>query len=418
MIPKFIEKKTCGLISCLIPTTLLAILTLHSPPPFLVNINRIRSPTINDPIFTSSPQSSASKEGESNVCDLFIGKWVFDPEFVPMYSNSSCKTVPLSKNCFENGRTDREFLQWRWKPEKCELPRFEPNVFFRIVSGKTMAFIGDSVARNQVDSLVCLLAQEEVPVDVYKDAKDRSRTWYFANHNFTLLVLWTKFLVASRERGLNGSPTGIFDLHIDKVDENWGNKLPTHLDYAVVSDAQWFFRKNYIYQNGQMRGCIHCKDELNIKELGDEFAIGGALRTALSHINSCKYCGDTLTLVRTISPSHFEYGTWKTGGSCNRTLPFKGRKEAEVVAASQGEWVVREAQTEEITRMKGRETEGKRYEVLDITEAMMLRPDGHPGSHWRSKQKKGYNDCVHWCMPGPIDAWNDLLLALLRNYHV
>ncbi|KAJ6887169.1 hypothetical protein NC651_027500 [Populus alba x Populus x berolinensis] len=47
---------------------------------------------------------------------------------------------------------------------------------------------------------------------------------------------------------------------------------------------------------------------------------------------------------------------------------------------------------------------------------MLMRPDGHPNSYWGNKWMKGYNDCVHWCIPGPIDAWNDFLIALLRRH--
>jgi len=54
---------------------------------------------------------------------------------------------------------DNDFLNWKWKPEQCELPMFDPKIFLNIVRGKKMAFIGDSVARNHMDSLLCLLSQ-------------------------------------------------------------------------------------------------------------------------------------------------------------------------------------------------------------------------------------------------------------------
>ncbi|GAB4849969.1 hypothetical protein Ancab_029269 [Ancistrocladus abbreviatus] len=419
---EYLENRTNALalsLPCMIAlTTILTILTLYSPSPIPFNINNIPDKKIytqNDHKFTPKEESKPrpQKGHGNNDCDLFKGKWVFDPEFSPLYTNSSCQTIPISKNCFLNGRKDKEFLQWRWKPEKCELPRFEPKAFLRIVSGKKMAFIGDSVARNQMESLLCLLSQEEVPLDVFKDAKDRFRTWYFPRHNFTIFVLWTKFLVEFNERGVNGSPTGIFDLHLDKVDQNWASKLPSPLHYAIISDSQWFFRKNYLYEGGQMIGCIYCKNETNVKEFDAGFAIRGALRSALTHIYDCKDCGDTLILARTISPSHFENGTWKTGGNCNRIRPFSGKREVEGVAASGSEWAVRLVQMEELESAGKRGERGKRFEALDVTWAMLLRPDGHPGSHWRRKQKKGFNDCVHWCLPGPIDTWNDILLAVL-----
>lgn len=94
---------------------------------------------------------------EEERCDLFSGYWVQDLRG-SQYTNVSCSSIPESKNCFMQGRPDAGFSQWRWKPDGCELPRFDPGTFFEIVRGKTMAFIGDSVARNHVESLLCLLS--------------------------------------------------------------------------------------------------------------------------------------------------------------------------------------------------------------------------------------------------------------------
>lgn len=92
-------------------------------------------------------------------CDLFKGGWIWDGgEKVPLYTNWSCKTLPDPKNCLLHGRTDKDYLQWRWKPEQCELPIFDPSTFLNIVQGKALAFVGDSVARNQMESLLCLLS--------------------------------------------------------------------------------------------------------------------------------------------------------------------------------------------------------------------------------------------------------------------
>lgn len=66
------------------------------------------------------------------------------------------------------------------------------------------------------------------------------------------------------------------------------------------------------------------------------------------------------------------------------------------------------------------EAEGRRrglkYRLLDMTQAMLLRPDGHPSKygHWPDEKVTLYNDCVHWCLPGPIDAWSDFLLEMMK----
>ncbi|KAG9445811.1 hypothetical protein H6P81_011939 [Aristolochia fimbriata] len=355
------------------------------------------------------PKEEEEKEEEEVECEVWKGAWVWDRRG-PSYTNSSCLTIPDSKNCGKHGREDTEFLHWRWKPEGCDLPRFDASAFLEVVRGKKMAFVGDSVARNQMESLLCLLSQAESPTDIYKDEEDRFRTWYFPSHDFTLLVLWTKFLVVGVERVVNGSNTGVFDVHLDQIDTQWTQDLHLY-DYVVVSDGHWFFRKLYLHQKNTLVGCVFCS-EPNVTEVGLSFAFTHVFRAALKYILECDECGRLVTLVRTFSPAHFEAGTWNDGGRCNRTRPYRGRE----VRSGGTEWDISRAQVAEVVRAReeGR-GKGRKFGVLDVTKAMMMRPDGHPNSHWNNQGMEGYNDCVHWCLPGPIDAWNDLLLAMVKK---
>ncbi|XP_065879206.1 xyloglucan O-acetyltransferase 4 [Euphorbia lathyris] len=347
-------------------------------------------------------------EEDNEKCDFFRGNWVPEVNGVIRYTNSSCATIPESKNCFRNGRQDTDFLNWRWKPDKCDLPSFDSREFLDIVRGKIMAFVGDSVARNHVESLLCLLSQEEVPIDVYKDAQDRNRIWHFPSYDFTLKILWTKFLVSGEERMINGSSSGVFDLYLDKVDNSWSRAI-NNIDYIIISAGHWLFRPIYLHKDRKVIACVYC-NEPNITDRGVNFAVRMIFRAALNRINSCKKCKGSVTLLRTFSPSHFEDGFWNTGGSCNRTSPF-GKSKIDLTSR---EWELRTMQVEELERVN-KIQRGKKFEALDVTRAMLMRPDGHPGAYWGNKWMKGYNDCVHWCLPGPIDLWNDMLLALLRK---
>ncbi|KAL5796913.1 hypothetical protein ACOSQ2_001733 [Xanthoceras sorbifolium] len=346
---------------------------------------------------------------EQENCDLFKGHWIREVGG-SRYTNSSCSTISMSKNCFRNGREDRDFLNWKWKPDKCDLPRFNAKAFLRIFRGKKLAFIGDSVARNHLESLLCLLSQEEIPIDAYKDSEDHHRIWYFANHDFTLKILWSKFLVHGDERMINGSSSGIFDLHLDKVDEKWTRDLPI-MDHAIISTAHWFFRPMYLHKNAKLIGCVYCNDP-NVTKFDVIEAIGMSLRATFEYINKCEKCGNLVTLLRTYSPAHFENGSWNTGGSCNRTSPYR-EEETDLEGY---ELKLRSTQVEEIERARKLVSGGKKYGVLDVTRAMLMRPDGHPGAHSGNKWMKGYNDCVHWCLPGPIDLWNDFLMPILTNH--
>lgn len=363
---------------------------LHSPTPFGV---------------VPQPHLHFDRGGGVEHCDLFAGQWMPDLNG-PRYNSSSCPTIPTSKNCFENGRKDSDFVNWRWKPDGCELGRFDPKAFLATARGKKLGFIGDSVARNHMESLLCILSQEEIPRDIYKDAEDRFRTWYFPAHNFTLVTLWSKFLVSGKERLTNGSGSGSFDLYLDNLDPAWTYNVSS-LDYAIISNAHWFFRKLYLHNTTGLMGCVYC-NEPNVTDLSVGFAVRMAFRAALDHINGCKDCRGMVTLLRTFSPAHFENGTWNTGGNCPRTSPAE-------VSTGELELELRGIQLEEIERVRkgGEEKKGMRFGAVDVTRAMLMRPDGHPGSHWGNKWMKGFNDCVHWCLPGPIDVWNDFLMAVL-----
>ncbi|KAK8702772.1 hypothetical protein V6N13_021111 [Hibiscus sabdariffa] len=214
------------------------------------------------------------------------------------------------------------------------------------------------------------------------------------------MILWTKFLVHGEERVINGSSSGVFDLHLHKVDEKWSKDLPAILYHHLG--------RTLVFPNNL---CVYC-DTPNVTDFGVGVALGMAFRSALNHINRCENCRVRVTLVRTISPAHFEDGTWDSGGRCNRTRPLS---EIEINLTSD-EWGVRSLQMEEIEKanVHGRK-KGKKFATLDVTRAMLMRPDGHPGEFWGNKWMKGYNDCVHWCMLGPIDVWNDFLTAVLRT---
>ena len=45
------------------------------------------------------------------------------------------------------------------------------------------------------------------------------------------------------------------------------------------------------------------------------------------------------------------------------------------------------------------------WHILDVYTSSILRPDAHVSS----------SDCLHFCMPGPIDAWAERLIALLHQ---
>ncbi|KAF9624756.1 hypothetical protein IFM89_013837, partial [Coptis chinensis] len=326
---------------------------LISYPLFLLsNLSRSSSPSS-----LSSSSSNVVEDSKNHIttkkCDIFTGEWVPNPS-APYYTNNTCWAIHNHQNCMKYGRPDTDFMKWRWKPDDCELPIFNPSQFLELVRGKSLAFVGDSVGRNQMQSLICLLSRVEYPVDVSTSTDELSRRWEYINYNFTIENIWSPYLVKAREADPNG-PAGT--------------------------------------------------------DLGVYYSYRKAFRTAFRAINSLKNFKG-ITFLRTFAPSHFENGLWNEGGNCVRRRPFLSTE-----THLDGQDL--ELYMTQLEEFKGAEREGvqtgKQFRLLDTTEATLMRPDGHPSKygHWPEENATLYNDCVHWCLPGPIDTWNDFLLEML-----
>ncbi|XP_077223148.1 protein trichome birefringence-like 19 [Tasmannia lanceolata] len=366
---------------------------------------------------SSSPSSSSPSPSPSSSfarldrnCDIFSGEWVPNPE-APYYTNVTCWAIHEHQNCMKYGRPDTEFMKWRWKPDECELPLFNPAQFLEIVRGKSMAFVGDSVGRNQIQSLICLLSKVAYPVDVSYTPEEKFKRWLYTDYNFTLASFWSPYLVRNKEADPNGPTlTGLFNLYLDEFDEDWTTQI-SEFDYVIVSAGHWFFRPSMMYESGQVVGCNYCLEK-NVTDLTMYYAYRKAFRTAFRAINGLENFKG-MVFLRTFAPSHFENGIWNKGGNCVRRRPFMSNE-------TQLEGFNMELYMTQMEEFRAAEREGRKrglkFRLLDTTKAMWLRPDGHPSryGHWPNENVTLYNDCVHWCLPGPIDSWNDFLLHMLK----
>ncbi|KGN57735.1 protein trichome birefringence-like 19 [Cucumis sativus] len=341
-------------------------------------------------------------------CDLAIGDWIpnSNPKAPLPYTNDSCWAIHDHLNCLKYGRPDGGFLRWRWRPDGCELPSFNPAQFLELMRHKAFAFVGDNIARNHVQSLICLLSKLEYPIDVSPSRGEHFKKWKYMNYNFTVAFLWTTHLVKSKEL----TTGGVFNLYLDEYDEAWTSHI-AGFDYLMISSGQWFLHPMFYYENGQVTGCHDCFLN-NVTELGIYHGYRKAFRTAFKAIlNSENYKG--ITYMRTFSPSHFENGLWNQGGNCLRTEPFKSKNTA--LEGMNLELYMTQMEEFRRAEREGRK-KGFKLRLLDTTQAMWLRPDGHPSkySHWPQGNENLNNDCIHWCLPGPIDIWSDFLLHMLK----
>ncbi|MED6144165.1 Protein yls7 [Stylosanthes scabra] len=365
-------------------------------------------------------QSGASSADTANPeCDLYHGNWIHDPSG-PLYRNDTCPVITQMQNCQANGRPDKDYENWRWKPSQCDLPRFDPKKFLELMRGKTLAFIGDSVARNQMESLLCILWQVEVP----KNRGNRNmQRYYFRSASVMIARMWSSWLVKHYPEPFGYAEAGVDKLHLDAPDDKLMEFLPM-FDVVVLSSGHWFAKKSvYILNNEIVGGQLWSppKEYQKKMKINSIQAYGISVETILTSILAHpNYTG--LTIVRSYSPDHYEGGAWNTGGSCTGKEKPLGPGE---LVENEFTNVMHEQQINGFKRTIEKVTNASRLKLMDITEVFQYRHDGHPGPYRSTDPnkitKRGPDgrpppqDCLHWCMPGPVDTWNELVLEIIRR---
>ncbi|CAN6274588.1 unnamed protein product [Urochloa humidicola] len=370
--------------------------------------------------FTASNYSSLNTDrliGAASApaaCDVSQGEWVPDPA-APYYTNATCPFIDSRQDCMRYGKPELDsILRWRWQPQGCDLPRFDPAAFLRLVRHKSMAFVGDSVARNHMQSLMCLLSSVEHPQEVEpKDCIHCTRSYHYRSHNFTVTVFWTPFLVRwnlTRDGALQFmDPHNVF---LDEPDPELARAAAGY-DYIVLNGAKWFTRPVVLHEGGAVLGCSGdgCGGDPNATYVPPERAVRASFRTALRALRGFR----GRVVVRTVAPPHYENGKWYDGGNCLRTRPVRSGDAAAELPATEAAFHA--AQVEEFRAAAVGADDPGRFVLLDVSGMMQMRGDGHPGQygHWPHEKVGFAIDCVHWCLPGPIDAWSELLLHLLTR---
>lgn len=71
------------------------------------------------------------------------------------------------------------------------------------------------------------------------------------------------------------------------------------------------------------------------------------------------------------------------------------------------------------------QSKGLKVQYVNITNLSDRRKEAHPSIYrkqWKPPTEKelanpsSYSDCVHWCLPGVPDIWNQLLYAYILQY--
>lgn len=364
-----------------------------------------------------SPESTAAiisgerGEGDSDLfaepgdCNYAKGKWVADSRR-PLYSGFGCKQW-LSEMwaCRLTKRPDFSYEAYRWQPDNCRMPEFERSTFFRRMKDKTIAFVGDSLGRQQFQSMMCMVTGGEEIQDVHNIGSQyglvkargavRPDGWAFRfpKSNTTILYYWSSTLCDLEPLNVT-DPKTEYAMHLDRPAGFLRKYLHT-FDVLVLNTGHHWNRGKVVANRWVMY-----LDGLPLKDrklaqiwVAKEFAVRSVVKWLDSQLVEHPHLK---AFFRTISPRHFANGDWNTGGTCDNTIPLAGG--SKVLQDNSSDPVIESA------------VKSSQVKILDITAISQLRDEAHI-SQYTVRPVEGMQDCLHWCLPGVPDTWNEILYA-------
>ncbi|KAB8091480.1 hypothetical protein EE612_016973 [Oryza sativa] len=335
---------------------------------------------------------------DAALCNVYDGRWVFDESY-PLYTSDSCPFIDEGFSCEANGRMDGSYRKWRWQPTHCSIPRFDARKMLEMLRGKRLVFVGDSINRNQWESMMCLLRGAVSDPARIHEARGRRITKERGDYNFKFLDYncsveyhVTHFLVHEGKARIGSKRTRTLWIDtVDRTSSKWRGA-----DVLVFNTAHWWSHHktkagvNY-YQEGD-----HVYPHLDAST-----AYLKALTTWASWVDHYINPRKTRVFFRSSSPSHFSGGEWNSRGHCREsTLPLSDTRVRPVPEINMILEQVAQQMKTSVT-------------ILNITNLSGLRIDGHPSVYGRKAvvglTASSVQDCSHWCLPGVPDTWNELL---------
>ncbi|CAE6087951.1 unnamed protein product [Arabidopsis arenosa] len=283
---------------------------------------------------------SSSSQTVTKECDYSEGRWVrrTSSDNGLLYGEE-CRFLDSGFRCHKHGRKDSGYLDWRWQPHGCDLPRFNASDFLERSRNGRIVFVGDSIGRNQWESLMCMLSQaipnksEIYEVNGNPITKHKGfLSMRFPRQNLTVEYHRTPFLVVIG-RPPDKSPKDVKTTV--RVDEfNWQSKRWVGSDVLVFNSGHWWNEDKTV-----LTGCYFEEGRKVNKTMGVMEAFEKSLKTWKSWVLEKLDPDKSYVFFRSYSPVHYRNGTWNTGGLCDADIEPETDKRKMEPDASHNEYV-------------------------------------------------------------------------------
>ncbi|XP_021814490.1 protein trichome birefringence-like 13 [Prunus avium] len=360
--------------------------------------------------FRRSPGSGRRNPGES--CDFSDGRWIYDPNQSARYNNT-CKEIFKGWNCISGNKFNgRELVKWRWQPKHCDLPLFDPVRFLQMYRDTSIGFVGDSLNRNMFVSLFCSLKRVSSEVKKWRPA-GADRGFTFLQYNLTLAYHRTNLLARYGRWSANANG-GVLEslgykegyrVDVDIPDSTWAEALSFH-DILIFNTGHWWWAPSK-FDPTKSPMLFFEKGQPVLPPVLPDVGLDMALKHMVMFVENRMQPG-AIKFFRTQSPRHFEGGDWEQGGSCNREKPLLPVQVEKLFSVKNNGTNV-EARL--VNQHLYKVLKGSGFHILDITHMSEFRADAHPSAAGGKK----HDDCMHWCLPGITDTWNDLFIEQLNT---
>ncbi|KAI8990986.1 GDSL/SGNH-like acyl-esterase family found in Pmr5 and Cas1p-domain-containing protein [Mycotypha africana] len=379
--------------SIAIVTILLVWLTVYHTPHSV--------PTFSRPKSHKQPYSSitSNKSDSHALCTIESynhGKWVYDP-IVNLGNNLTAANFAtatgyycrkkFAHRCFRRSESEliraKTIVDYRWQPESnCTLLDFNPKLLSEHLNDHPILFVGDSITQLQFESLGCLLGH------YYTNRHPSHSNLNGGNPNIRV----DEKAPESKETASLAFIRSDYLLRLDDFKltipaDSPGTQLGTGLNHPWVHGLSYF---DYIVLNtgphwhpNLMWGPNETEEELL-----DAFK--RAMSTILDYLDN-HVRSNQKVWIRTTPYGHAACSQF-TEPSITPIPPSGKTGEFEWHLFQQFDMIWKDILLPY--------RKDNRFEIFDVTTLSNLRGDAH------SKPDK---DCLHTCLPGPVDYWNRLL---------